>query len=84
MEKNTVKQLKQLAKEQGIKGYYRMKKAQLIEALGNIDTTAPRPTPQMNRYLRLIKQKIISITVFMESINIIVRIVWDLEYALII
>ena len=39
MEKQTVKQLKVLAKEQGIQRYYRMRKKELIEALGNIPTS---------------------------------------------
>ena len=33
MEKQSVKELKSLAKERGIKGYYKMRKAELIEAL---------------------------------------------------
>lgn len=34
MNKQTVKELKSLAKEHGIKGYYRTKKAELIAASG--------------------------------------------------
>ena len=34
MEKQTVKQLKAIARERGIKGYYRMKRAELLEVLG--------------------------------------------------
>ncbi|HAI38015.1 MAG TPA: 50S ribosomal protein L21, partial [Maribacter sp.] len=34
MPKQTVKELKALAKEKKIKGYYKMKKAELIAALG--------------------------------------------------
>ena len=34
MESKTVKELKGLAKERNIKGYYRMRKAELIKALG--------------------------------------------------
>ena len=45
MEKQSVKELKKLAKDQGIKGYYRLRKAELIEALGNIDT--PRPITEL-------------------------------------
>ncbi|XP_020912011.1 uncharacterized protein LOC110249773 [Exaiptasia diaphana] len=35
MEKQTVKELKALTKERGIKGYYKLRKAELIEVLGN-------------------------------------------------
>ena len=35
MENKTVKELKSLAKDRGIPRYYRMRKAELIEALGN-------------------------------------------------
>jgi len=35
MEKHTAKELKTLAKEQGVKGYYKLRKAELIEALAN-------------------------------------------------
>ena len=33
MNNNTVKQLKAIAKERGIKGYYKLRKAELINAL---------------------------------------------------
>ena len=33
MNNNTVKQLKAIAKERGIKGYYELRKAELINAL---------------------------------------------------
>ena len=33
MNNNTVKQLKAIAKERGIKGYYKLRKAKLINAL---------------------------------------------------
>ena len=53
MENNTVKQLKDLAREQGIIGYSRMKKAQLIEALGNIDTTPlNEPIPKIDKKIK--------------------------------
>ena len=43
MEKQTVKELKALAKERGIKGYYKLRKADLIEALGKLEAMTPPP-----------------------------------------
>ena len=40
MEGKSVKELKVLAKEKGIKGYYRMRKAELIEVLSTVDDSS--------------------------------------------
>ena len=54
MEKQTVKELKVLAKERGIKGYYRLRKAELIKALST-DESEIYYSARMNRlYRRLI------------------------------
>jgi len=45
MEKQTVRELKALSKERGIPKYYRMRKAELIEALGKLEAMTPLPNP---------------------------------------
>jgi len=41
MMNQSVKELKALAKERGIKGYYELRKAELIEVLGKLEAEAP-------------------------------------------
>ena len=53
MENQSVKQLKALAKEKGIKGYYKMRKAELIKALNDGDlltssNVIDQPIPEIN------------------------------------
>ena len=45
----TVKELKQIAREQGIKGWYRMRKAELIDVLFDMDIETPKLLPENNK-----------------------------------
>ena len=42
MEKQSVKELKAIARERGIKGYYKMKRAELLEVLGIEESEQPK------------------------------------------
>jgi len=54
MPKQTVKELKAMAKEKKIKGYSKMRKAELIAALGDSYT---EPEPKKKKTIRIIKKK---------------------------
>ena len=54
-----VKELKQLCKENKVKGYSKMKKKELVEKLQNIkQTEGPAPTKPMSPLLKRIKRKL--------------------------